>query len=146
MGFKKEDGSYLTVKDFNDKWPSNSDGKYKEHGEWAFPVWPTLTLQGSPMTPYIYDSIPSITDISQRIKEAYELGSEELSRRGKLGREYVTSESIMMTSKMMAQNTIDSIENLFKSWKPRQRFTLVDVLSEEIKYPDGVILPQNKEL
>ena len=140
MGFKKEDGSYLTTEDFDENWPSNSNGRYKEHGEWAFPVWPTLTLQGSPMTPYIYDSIPSITDISSRIEEAYGLGTEELNRRGALGREYVTSKNIMMTSKMMAENTIDSIENMMKEWKPRKRFSLIEVSqNENVIYPKGII-------
>ena len=140
MGFKKEDGSYLTTEDFDENWPSNSNGRYREHGEWAFPVWPTLTLQGSPMTPYIYDSIPSITDISNRIEEAYGLGTEELNRRGALGREYVTSKNIMMTSKMMAENTIDSIENMMKEWKPRKRFSLIEVSqNENVIYPKGII-------
>jgi len=144
MGFKKEDGSYLTVKDFSAEWPSNSNGKYKTHGKWAFPLWPNLTLQGSPQTPYIYDSIPSITDITNKIKEAYSLGSEELNSRGEEGRQYVTSSEIMMTSTMMGKNTIESIERLFETWKPRNRFELIDVLEEKIEYPAGIILEGQK--
>ena len=144
MGFKKEDGTYLTVEDYTTEWPSNSDGRYKDHGEWAFPIWPQLTLQGSPQTPYIYDSIPSIEDISDRIKEAYSLGIDELNRRGLEGRKFVTSKDSMMTATMMAKNTISSINNLFKNWKPRNRFELIDVLSEEIEYPNGLILKAKK--
>ena len=140
MGFKKEDGSYLKVEDFSETWPSNSDGRYKSHGEWAFPIWPTLTLQGSPQTPYIYDSITSIKDIANRIKEAHKLGLEELERRGRLGREYVTSDEIMMTSKHMGQNTINSIEKLFETWKPKRRFKLFKTNQPAIEYPAGTIL------
>ena len=141
MGFKKEDGSYLKVTDYTTEWPTNSDGKYKNHGEWAFPVWPVHTLQGSPQTPYIYDSIPSIKDIGSRIKEAYNLGTDELKRRGKLGRDFVLSDDSMMTAKHMGDNTIKSIENLFDNWKPRKRFSVIDLMNEpEAEYPSGLIL------
>lgn len=140
MGFKNDNGKYLTVKDFTEDWPSNSTGRYKEHGDWAFPIWPNITLQGSPQTPYIYDSIPSVIDISKKLKEAYSLGTDELNRRGLLGREYVTSENIMMTSKMMGENTAKSIDKLFETWKPRKRFKLFKTNQQEIKYPAGTIL------
>ena len=140
MGFKKEDGSYIKVEDYTKDWPTNSDGRYKEHGEWAFPIWPTLTLQGSPQTPYIYDSIVPITEICKRLNDAYKLGEKELKRRGLLGREYVTSKDIMMTSKMMANNTIESIERLFEVWKPRKRYSLIETNQPDVKYPSGKIL------
>jgi glycosyltransferase involved in cell wall biosynthesis len=33
MGFKKDDGTYLSVNDYADGWGSNHDGRYKKHGE-----------------------------------------------------------------------------------------------------------------
>ena len=46
----------------------------------------------------------------------------------------------MMTSKMMAENTIDSIENMMKEWKPRKRFSLIEVSqNENVIYPKGII-------
>ncbi|MAG27009.1 hypothetical protein CMI47_15835 [Candidatus Pacearchaeota archaeon] len=140
MGFKKEDGSYLTVKDYSAEWPSNSDGRYKDHGDWAFPIWPTLTLQGSPPTPYIYDSIVSIYDIRDKLSEAYNLGEEELNRRGMLGREFVTSEHSMMTAKRMGEEFVKSADKLFDNWKPRKRFSLFKTDDLDLKYPDGIIL------
>jgi len=141
MGFTKEDGSYLTEKDYTAKWPSNSNGKYKNHGEWAFPMWPTLTLQGSPPTPYIYDSIIDIKHIKDRMKEVYELGELELERRGKLGREYVESDEIKMTAKQMGNSFISQLENMLSTWKPRDKFTIIDMNNKQkIKYPDGIIL------
>jgi glycosyltransferase involved in cell wall biosynthesis len=139
MGFKKEDGSYLTVKDFSDTWPSNSNGRYKKHGEWAFPLWPLLTLQGSPTTPYIYDSIPSVKDISLQMKNIYNIDDEELNRIGELGRQFVMGDG-MMTAKHMGELTIQSIDKLFDTWKPRKRFTLLETDTVEKKYPSGIIL------
>ena len=62
---------------------------YKEHGEWAFPVYPTSrSIQGSPPTPYIYDDRCNWEDASERIKECICLGREELKQRGLKGREW----------------------------------------------------------
>ena len=140
MGFKKEDGNYLTVKDYSAEWPTNSDGKYKDHGEWAFPMWPVHTLQGSPPTPYIYDSIIKISDIKDKLLETYNLGTKELERRGKLGREYVTDKNIMMTSKAMGEGFITQLENMLKYWKPRKRFTMINTTRKKPNYPSGIIL------
>jgi hypothetical protein len=142
MGFKKEDGSYLTVNDYTDKWPSNSNGRYQNHGEWAFPLWPLLTLQGSPTTPYIYDSIPSISDITKQMKNMYSLGSEELNRVGELGREFVSGPG-MMTAKHMGDLTIKSVDKLFDIWKPRKRFELLETDTPSPEYPSGIILEKN---
>ncbi len=48
MRFVK-DGKWV---DFDAKFPSNHNGTLKEHGEWAFPVYPSnRSIQGSPVTP-----------------------------------------------------------------------------------------------
>ena len=52
-----------------------------------FQFYPTSrSIQGSPPTPYIYDDRCKWEDAYERIKECYELGREELKRRGKEGR------------------------------------------------------------
>ena len=51
MRFVDENGEWFTP---SPDIPSNHRGTYKEHGEWAFPVYPTCrSIQGSPPTPYI---------------------------------------------------------------------------------------------
>jgi hypothetical protein len=53
MGFEDEDGNWFEP---TPEIPSNHTGRYKKHGNWAFPVYPTnRSLQGSPKTPYIWD-------------------------------------------------------------------------------------------
>ena len=140
MGFKNDKGEYLTEKDFSETWPSNSDGRYKSHGEWAFPVWPHLTLQGSPQTPYIYDSIPSITDIAKKLITAHGLGTKELTRRGKSGRDFVVSDNARMTAQHMGNSFITAIDTILETFIPRKRFELHDASSPKKEYPAGAIL------
>ena len=71
LGLVKNDGTPVVLEDYNTDWPSNSDGKYKNHGEWSYVVWPQHNLQGSPTTPYIYDSNCNIRDVALQIKNAY---------------------------------------------------------------------------
>jgi hypothetical protein len=50
------------------KQPSKEDGIFTEYGPWVYPIVPQLSIQGSPPTPYIYDSRPSIKDIASGIQ------------------------------------------------------------------------------
>ena len=60
--------------DFDSKFPSNHTGKIKEHGGWAFPVYPTnRSIQGSPLTPYIWDDRCNAEDAAEQIKTVYDL-------------------------------------------------------------------------
>tara|TARA_R110000822_G_scaffold192679_3_gene331336 strand:- start:2410 stop:3897 length:1488 start_codon:yes stop_codon:yes gene_type:complete len=141
MGFTHDDGTPVTLEDFSSEWPSNSDGKYKKHGEWAFPIWPQMNLQGSPMTPYIYDSRPNVKDIAKQLKNAHSLGQEELQRRGLVGREWAIQNGF--NSKGMCDKFIQSMTGCFNDFKPRERFTMVSLQTEPIKYPDGIIFNSN---
>ncbi len=127
-GFKKEDGSYITVDDYTTEWGSNHDGKYKECGEWAKPVFPSsISLVGSIPTPYIFDDRCRWDDAADKIKEWYDMGDEERKRCGELGREYAFSEKAGMTAEMMCQNFIDKMDTAFDKWTPRNRYEISKV-------------------
>ena len=127
-GFKKEDGSYLTVDDYTTEWGSNHNGRYKECGEWAKPVFPSsISLVGSIPTPYIFDDRCRWDDAAGKIKEWYDVGDEERKRCGELGREYAFSEKAGMTAEMMCQNFIDKMDTAFDKWTPRNRYEIVKV-------------------
>jgi glycosyltransferase involved in cell wall biosynthesis len=127
-GFKKDDGSYLTVDDYTTEWGSNHDGRYKECGEWAKPVFPSsISLVGSIPTPYIFDDRCRWDDTADKIKEWYDMGDEERKRCGELGREYAFSEKAGMTAEMMCQNFIDKMDTAFDKWTPRNRYEIVKV-------------------
>lgn len=133
MRFVDENNKWI---DFDANFPSNHTGKYKKCGEWAIPVFPKVrTLVGSPRTPYIFDDVCSAEDLAAAIEESYNLTPEERNRRGKLGRDWVTSEEAQMTAESMTNNMIEAIEETFVKFKPRRKFDLIKV---EDRKPDFV--------
>jgi len=124
-GFMKDDGSLLTVDDYKGEWGSNNNGKYTKHGEWCKPVFPaTISLQGSPPTPYIFDDRCRWDDAGDAMKHWYDMGPEERERCGELGRKFVKSELIGMSGEGMSKNFIDSMDGAFENWKPTEKYIL----------------------
>jgi|TARA_R110000851_G_scaffold27849_3_gene78132 hypothetical protein len=114
--------------DFDADFPSNHRGTYKEHGEWAIPVYPSnISLVGSVPTPYIFDDRCSFDDIALAIETVYGIPKEERDARGKAGRAWAKSDESRMSATMMCQNVIESIEETFVKFKPRPRFELIKV-------------------
>jgi len=132
-GFKKEDGSCLAAHDYI-KLGTNHHGKYTEHGEWVKPVYPvSVSLAGSPQTPYIFDDRCSWKDAGAAIKKWYDVGAEERERCGELGRKFVRGEESMMSAKHMADKFINAIDTLLETWEPRERYDLFDINDVELK-------------
>ena len=123
-GFKNEKGEYLTADDYVEL-GSNHRGQYKEHGEWVKPIFPSsISSQGSPQTPYIFDDRCSHEDVADALFEWYEIGSEERERCGELGRQFVKDNNIGMDAKEMCNRFIESMDKTFEVWKPRKRFEM----------------------
>jgi hypothetical protein len=125
-GFKNDEGEYLDAEhDFTYEWGSNHDGRFRDHGEWVFPVFPaSRSLQGSPLTPYIFDDRCSWEEAGQKLLEVYNLGRTERKRRGELGRQYGLGPG-QFTADRMCELFIEHMENAWENWTPRERFTLV---------------------
>ena len=125
-GFMTDEGEYLDPeKHFTYDWGTNHDGRYKKHGDWAFPIFPSnRSIQGSPMTPYIFDDRVKFEDAAERIMEVYLLGREERKRRGELGRQYGLGVG-MFTAEKMCELFIEHIDKSMESWIPRKKFELV---------------------
>ena len=124
LRFVDENGEWFTP---SADIPSNHRGTYKEHGEWAFPVYPTSnSIQGSPPTPYIYDDRCSWEDAFKRLQEVYNLPSEERIARGLKGREWAISDEAGFTSEHQANRFVEAFDELFKTWKPREKYELVN--------------------
>jgi len=125
-GFVNDSGEYLDPEhDFTYDWGTNADGRFRKHGDWAFPVFPvSRSLQGSPLTPYIFDDRASWKDAADRLLEVYNLGREERKRRGLLGREYALGAG-QFTAERMCELFIQDMEKAWENWTPRERFTLV---------------------
>ena len=113
--------------DFDADFPSNHNGTLREHGEWALPVYPTnRSIQGSPVTPYIWDDRCKAEDAADQIKFAYVLGREKLKERGLKGREWALSDEAGFTGEKMGQRIIENIDELFATWTPREKFELIN--------------------
>jgi glycosyltransferase involved in cell wall biosynthesis len=123
----------------NGKWmevdadfPSNHNGTIKEHGEWAFPVYPTSrSIQGSPITPYIWDDRCTAEDTALQIKAVYDLSKEERKARGLKGREWALSDEAGFTGEKMGQRIIENLDELFATWTPRAKFELINTKNIE---------------
>ena len=132
MRFKDENGKWIN---FDADFCSNHFGKYKQCGEWAIPVFPSnISIQGSVPTPYIYDDRADFRDATDAIMKVYEMGDEERKRRGKLAREWVTSDESMMSAENMSKNVIKHIDEVLANWKPRHKFELIKTESLKRKH------------
>ena len=99
-----------------------------EHGEWVKPIWPvSLSLQGSPPTPYIFDDRPDWREAGDKIKEWYDTPKEERVQAGLKGREYCLLPETMMSAKNMGKAFIDGMEGCWDNWKPIKQFQVYEV-------------------
>jgi len=131
MRFEDEEGNWFTP---SAEVPSNHLGTYKKHGEWAFPVFPvTRNLVGSPQTPYIWDDQCRAEDATEQIKNVYSLTSEERKRRGLKGREWALSEEAGFTGEQQGKRIIEAFEELFSTWKPREKFEFINTIEVKDK-------------
>ena len=125
----------MRFEDENSEWftpsadvPSNHTGKHKKHGEWAFPVYPSVrTMVGSPPTPYIWDDLCSAEDAAKQIMAVYSLSPDERKSRGLKGREWARSDEAGFTSKQQGKKVIEAFNELFSTWKPREKYELINV-------------------
>ena len=123
MRFVK-DGKWMEV---DADFPSNHNGTIKECGEWAFPVFPTSrSIQGSPITPYIWDDRCTAEDAAKQIQAVYELPKTERKAKGLKGREWALSDEAGLTGEKMGQRVIKYLDKMFKTWTPRKKFELID--------------------
>jgi len=128
MRFEDEEGNWFTP---TPQIPSNHTGKYKKCGEWAFPVFPTnRSIQGSPQTPYIWDDRCTSEDAAKQIMAVYSLSREDRKAKGLKGREWALSEA-GFTGEVQGKRIMEAFEELFKTWKPREKFEFIN--TDEIK-------------
>ena len=128
MRFTK-DGKWV---DFDADFPSNHNGTIREHGDWAFPVYPSnKSLVGSPLTPYIWDDRCKPEDAAEQLLTVYNLGKEERKRRGMLGREWALSDEAGLTAENMGKNIIETLDRLFATWTPRPKFEFINANTVE---------------
>jgi glycosyltransferase involved in cell wall biosynthesis len=95
-------------------------------GSWVVPVWPAaINLNGSPLTPYIFDDRVNDDDVAEAIYTVYKQGKQKRKEVGLEGREFAIQN---LSSKIMCDGIIDGIETTLKKYKPRKRFELYKVI------------------
>jgi len=126
--FEDKKGKWIN---FTADFPSNHDKTYQKHGKWAKVVFPSnRSLQGSPLTPYIFDDRPNYREVADAIRQWYTIPEEERIECGKAGREFCLSHGL--TAKQMANKMIDLIELLFTQPREnRPKYTLNKVESKK---------------
>jgi hypothetical protein len=123
MRFSKK-GKWI---DFDADFPSNHNGTIKEHGEWAFPVYPTnRSIQGSIPTPYIWDDRCNSEDAAEQIMNVYNLGKEKRKALGLKGREWALGDEAGFTGERMGARVIEALNELFSTWKPREKYEFIN--------------------
>ena len=123
MRFEDEYGNWYIP---TPKLPSNHTGRLKNHGSWAFPVYPTnRSIQGSPKTPYIFDDRCTSEDACERIFEVYSLDRETRKVLGEHGRYWAINEA-GLTGEAMGDRAIMAIDKLFDTWTPREKYELIN--------------------
>ena len=121
-GFQYNEEDYIQIENLHNK----KDYKDTSHGEWVVPIWSTsTTLNGSPLTPYIFDDRVNVDDVSDAIMEVYSWSKDENKERGLKGREWAIKN---LSSKVMCDAMSEGIENTIKNFTPRERFNLYKVV------------------
>ena len=122
--FEDDNGEWIT---FDDTFSTNHEGKYKKHGSWVKPVFPSnRSLQGSPQTPYIFDDRVDFKDVGNAIKYWYDVIPAKRKEFGLAGREFCLQNGL--TSKQMADKMVEMMNFLFDNPKEkRPKYTLSKV-------------------
>ena len=100
------------------------DGKKSKHlvqeGEWAFPIWSTsISLNGSVLTPYIFEDRVNVDDVALKIREVYDLGKKKRKKVGLSGREFALKN---LSSKIMCNSLKNGILEMFNNFKKKERY------------------------
>lgn len=125
IGLKDDEGNLLSESEYTkENFDSNHTNRFTNYSKYAYAIIPSnISIQGSPLTPYIYDDRVSISDISLAMKHFYNMSNKQRSELGLEARE----EAIQMrhTSKLMSESIIKSIDTCLEKWSPRKRFNLI---------------------
>jgi glycosyltransferase involved in cell wall biosynthesis len=121
-GFNYTADDYVNIKTLHNK----QIHKDTPHGVWVKPIWPSaININGSPLTPYIYDDRVNDEEVADAINEMYLLGKEKRKENGQVGREWAINN---LSSKVMCDTMSEGIQKTIKNFTPRERFNLYKVV------------------
>ena len=120
-GFVDEDENWIQ---FDGEFATNHTGKFKLHGTWVKPVFPSnRSLQGSPLTPYIFDDRVKFEDVADAISYWYNTPQTLREEMGADGRDFCLKNGL--TAEQMGNKMIEMFNYLFVTDRnPRPQYTL----------------------
>jgi glycosyltransferase involved in cell wall biosynthesis len=122
MGFVDENGKAPV---FGLEWGSNFDGRYKNHGVWSYPLFPTARyIQGSIPTPYILDDLSTWEELAEAMMFWYLMPKDKRDACGLKGREWALGEG-GLNAENMCKQFVTAMDYCFKNWKPANSIELV---------------------
>jgi len=122
------DGKYITAEQYVELGSLHNLKELPQNlswGSWVNPIWPTnRSLQGSPATPFIFDDRCSYEDAAKAIRQWYDTSPDRRVECGLEGSEWIKGNESNMSAKNMGKRVLESIEGVFKNWKPKNKLVL----------------------
>ena len=122
------DGKYITADEYIELGSLHNRRKLPENlswGSWVNPIWPSnRSLQGSPVTPYIFDDRCSYEDAAKAIRQWYDTPSDRRVECGLEGSEWMKSKESGMSASEMGNRFIEAMDTAFEKWQPKNEITL----------------------
>ena len=140
MRFEDSNGNWI---EFDKNFASNHNGRYKKHGPWAAPVFPSnRSIQGSVQTPYIFDDRCNFEDVAAAIKYWYNMPIDFRKTYGQLGAEWMKSSEAKMTTLYMCSSMIKHMDTTLDAAAPRKKYDFINAsnISRERNKPTGICL------
>ncbi len=113
---------YVEIGSLHDRYKKNTHA----WGDWVKPIWPVRSTTGSVPTPYIFDDRVDFLDVAPLIRDWYDMGREARKAAGLKGRKYFMGEG-KLNREAMCQALVDGMEGAFANWKPRKKYTLIEL-------------------
>ena len=128
-GLQDQCGFEFSADDYIEIGSLHNFGKYDDlpkHGEWVYPVYPSaINLNGSPLTPFIFDDRVNDEEVAKSILKMYLMGRELRKVNGQKGREWAIEN---LSSNVMCNKMVEGIETTLENFKPKERFNLYKIV------------------
>jgi glycosyltransferase involved in cell wall biosynthesis len=119
IGQTMDDGSPIV---FDRDFGTNNVGKYKKHGVWAYPCYPTARcVQGSIPTPYIFDDLTRWEDAAEGMMYWYLMGRVKRKICGIKGRGWAMSDG-GINAENMCKQFVTAMDYTLNNFQPVKTF------------------------
>ena len=86
------------------------------------------------------DPFPNVRwEAALALLKCYNLGRDEIKRRGLVGREWLKSDEARMTASGMGENFIDQLNVLFDKWEPIEKYVIEKVEDKKTSYNPNAV-------